>query len=227
MPRSPRVIFFDVNETLLDLQPVKDSVARALNGRQELVATWFTTLLQYSLVVTVADRYTDFGAIGAATLRMVADKHDIALSQQEAETALKPIRSLPPHPEVAGALERLRGAGYRLFTLTNSGTDALAEQMANSGLAPYFEDLLSVEAVGKFKPATEVYHWAAGRVGVSPEDCLLVAAHGWDVAGAAWAGLQTAFISRPGQTTYPLADPPTWTATDLTILANRLTDNMT
>lgn len=30
-------------------------------------------------------------------------------------------------------------------------------------------------------------------------------AHGWDVAGALWAGWRAAFISRPGQQIFPLA----------------------
>ncbi|THH40491.1 haloacid dehalogenase type II [Neolewinella litorea] len=224
MPTQPKVIFFDVNETLLDLQPVKESVANALNGRKELVPLWFTTLLQYSLVATVGDRYADFGDIGAATLRMVAEKNHITLSQEAAEAALKPIRSLPPHPEVPAALRRLQRAGFRLFTLTNGGSAALQDQIGHAGLEPYFENLLSVESIGKFKPHRDVYNWAADEVGASPKDCLLVAAHGWDVAGAAWAGMQTAFIARPGQALYPLAGPTTYTCEDLSSLADRLVD---
>lgn len=34
---------------------------------------------------------------------------------------------------------------------------------------------------------------------------MLIAAHGWDVAGALWAGWRAAFISRPGQQIFPLA----------------------
>lgn len=222
MPRPPQVIFFDVNETLLDLSPVKNSVAHALQGKVELVSRWFTTLLQYSLVATVADRYTDFGEIGTATLRMVAEQEDIPLSEQEAKRALVPMRNLPPHPEVPAALKRLKSAGYRLLPLTNSGTAALRDQMTNSKLRSLFEELLSVEAVGKFKPHREVYAWACTRVGVAPADCLLVAAHGWDVAGAGWAGLQTAFVARPGQTLYPLAEDPDYAVNDLAELASLL-----
>ncbi len=222
MPTPPKVIFFDVNETLLDLTPVKNSVAKALQGNVELVLLWFTTLLHYSLVATVSDRYTDFGEIGAATLRMVAKQQGIDLSEQAAGRALLPIRNLPPHPEVPAALRLLTDAGYRLLPLTNSGTTALEDQMTNSDLKPYFKELLSVEAVGKFKPHREVYGWACDHVGEAPADCLLVAAHGWDVAGAKWAGLQTAFVARPGQTQYPLADAPDYTVSDLAELVEVL-----
>ena len=65
----PKVILFDVNETLLDLTPVKERVGKALGGRPELVQLWFTTLLQYSLATTVADKNFDFAEIGAACPR--------------------------------------------------------------------------------------------------------------------------------------------------------------
>ena len=94
----PKVILFDVNETLLDLTPVKEGVGKALGGRPELAPLWFTTLLQYSLVATVADHYLDFGEMGAACLRMVAKNHGGELSEENAEEAVAPMRSLPPHP---------------------------------------------------------------------------------------------------------------------------------
>lgn len=53
----PKVLFFDVNETLLDLSQVKAQVAEALEGRDDLLALWFTTMLQYSLVMTTRGQY--------------------------------------------------------------------------------------------------------------------------------------------------------------------------
>jgi 2-haloacid dehalogenase len=118
----PKVILFDVNETLLDLIPLKESVGKALGGCPELLPLWFTTLLQYSLVTTVADHYSDFGDIGAACLRMVAKNQGITLTEEAAKKAISPIRSLPAHADVAPALERLHAAKYRMVTLTNSGS---------------------------------------------------------------------------------------------------------
>ncbi|MBW3546377.1 MAG: haloacid dehalogenase type II, partial [Bacteroidetes bacterium] len=188
---TPKVIFFDVNETLLDLEPLKESVSKVLNGRKELVPLWFTTMLQYSLVATVGDQYRDFGAIGAATLQMVAQNHDIILSEDKAREALKPMQSLPPHKDVPQALTKLKEAGFRLVTLTNSSSNGVEAQMTNSGLKRYFERLLSIEDIGMYKPHSRVYHWAARKMGVQPGESMLVAAHGWDIAGAKWAGWQT------------------------------------
>jgi 2-haloacid dehalogenase len=35
----------------------------------------------------------------------------------------------------------------------------------------------------------------------------MVAAHGWDIAGATRAGLRSAFVARPGQSLDPFAPP--------------------
>lgn len=219
----PTVVFFDVNETLLDLMPVKESVEKALGGRSELVPLWFTTMLQYSLVTTVADRYHDFGQIAVACLRMVAGNHAIDLDEAAAQKAVAPIRSLPPYPDVVPALERLREADYRLFALTNSSEAAVVEQLKNAGLDKVFEAALSVEGVGMYKPHAHVYRWAARWAGVDVSECLLVAAHGWDVAGAAWAGMRSAFVSRPGQQQFPLGPTPDLDVATFKELADRLT----
>ena len=144
----PKVILFDVNETLLDLTPVKESIGKALGGRPDLAPLWFTTLLQYSLVATVADHYLDFGEVGAACLRMVARNHGVELSEDAAKKAVAPMRSLPPHPDVIPALGRLRDADCRLVTLTNSSKAAVADQMTHAGLTGFFEALLSARALG-------------------------------------------------------------------------------
>lgn len=50
----------------------------------------------------------------------------------------------------------------------------------------------------------------------------MVAAHGWDVAGAKAAGLQTAFVARPAKAIYPLATKPDYIVKDLAELVEVL-----
>ncbi len=222
MKPRPKVLFFDVNETLLDLTAMKESVASALGGRDDLLALWFTTLLHYSLVETTAGQYHNFDVVGAAALRMLARNYGILLSEGEARAAIAPMRTLPPHADVAPALANLRDAGFRMAALTNSSKAAVKSQIDHAGLSEFFETLLSVESVRKFKPQTEVYRWAVREMGVEAEDCMLVAAHGWDVAGALWAGCRAAFVARQGAQLYPLAPEPEIAEPDLAKVAERL-----
>ncbi|UAB80854.1 haloacid dehalogenase type II [Marixanthomonas sp. SCSIO 43207] len=202
----PKVLFFDVNETLLDLTNMKHVVSEALNGKDDLLSLWFTTMLQYSLVTTASGQYEHFGNIGAAALQMVAANNDIKLSEEEArKTVVNSLHGLPVHPEVKEALTQLKKDGYKLVSFTNSSKEGVKKQFESAGLTEYFDDHLSVEDIGKFKPFTDTYTWAARIMKVNPEECMLIAAHGWDVAGALWAGWRAAFISRPGQQIFPLA----------------------
>lgn len=218
---KPIVLLFDVNETLLDIAPLKAKVAEILQG-EKAAELWFATMLQHSLVATVAGQYFPFPEIGAAVLRMHARNADATLSQEDAKKTLSAMASLPPHPDVVSGLRRLKDEGFRMATLTNSSAQGVDAQMKNSGLAPFFERRLSVESVRKFKPHADVYAWAAREMGVAPSECMLVAAHGWDIAGAKWAGMQAAFIARERQQKFPLAPEPDLDVADLLALADAL-----
>ncbi|SJN31622.1 Putative FMN hydrolase; 5-Amino-6-(5'-phosphoribitylamino)uracil phosphatase [Pseudoalteromonas sp. JB197] len=65
---KPKVLIFDVNETLLDLDSMRASIGEALGGREDLLPLWFSTMLHHSLVSTVIGDYQDFGQIGVASL---------------------------------------------------------------------------------------------------------------------------------------------------------------
>ncbi|MBB6461804.1 haloacid dehalogenase type II [Flammeovirga kamogawensis] len=220
-----KVIFLDVNETILDLNNMRTSVAKALDGRSDLLDLWFSKMLHYSLVASDINRYEHFGTIGVATLMMVAESHHINLTKEDAKKAIiTPLRSLPAHPDVKEGLRILKSKGYRVITLTNSSFEGVKTQMDNADLTSYLDGMLSIEAIKVYKPHLDSYKWALKQAGVKPEEALMVAAHGWDIAGAQEAGLKTAFIARPGKVLYPLVEKPTYEVNDLIQLATLLKD---
>lgn len=219
--KAPKVLLFDVNETLLNLDLVEEGVNEVLleNNAAKL---WFSNMLHYSLVLTVSGQYRPFPEIGAAVLQMMAKNRDVMLSDEDARQALGPLMSAPPHADVPAALAALRCAGFRMATLTNSTCAGSKTQLESAGIAEFFERQLSVETIKKYKPHRDVYLWAAEQMQVQPTDCMLVAAHPWDVAGAAWAGMRTAFLARVGKQTLGLAPAPEIEILDLGDLAKRL-----
>ena len=183
---------------------------------------WFALLLHSSLVKTLAGNYSDFGALAGAALDIVAARQGVTLTEQGRQGILATVRQLPPHPDVVENLERLRAAGLRLATLTNSSPEMLAAQMNNSGLTDYFEMLLSVDEVKRFKPAAETYRMAAEKLGVAIGDTRLVAAHDWDVFGALRAGCAGAFSARGVRLYHPLYDAPDVNGPDLSSVADQI-----
>ncbi|WP_158771862.1 haloacid dehalogenase type II [Paraglaciecola sp. L1A13] len=220
---KPKVIIFDVNETLLDLDTMSTSVGKALNGHEELTTLWFSTMLHHSLVTTVTGDYQDFGKIGVAALMMVAQNNNIQITEEEALTAIKtPLLSLPAHADVKPGLTALKAQGYKLVSLTNSSNKGVETQFKNAGLTDYFDKRMSIEDIKVYKPDLRSYAWALEQLNVKPEEALMVAAHGWDIAGAKAAGLQTAFVARPGKALYPLAPKPDYVVKDLSELVEIL-----
>jgi 2-haloacid dehalogenase len=218
---KPKVLLFDVNETLLDVGPLKDKVGDVLQD-PKAAELWFATMLQYSLAATVSSQYFAFPEIGAAVLRMLGRNSGLAISQEDAKQTLSVMTSLPAHKDVAPGLRRLKAAGFLMATLTNSSQEGVKAQLQSAELSSLFKRELSVESIGKFKPHADVYAWAAREMRAQPFECMLVAAHGWDVAGAKWAGMATAFIARQGQNKFLLAPDPDIDVSDLLALADAL-----
>ncbi|MDQ6814929.1 MAG: haloacid dehalogenase type II [Bacteroidota bacterium] len=218
---KPSVILFDVNETLLDMKPLKQKVNNLLGSKGFRI--WFGMLLHYSLVDNCTNQYHDFSALAAATLDMACKALDKAITENEKTDALSVIKKLKPHADVEKGLTILKAKGLRLAALTNSTENVLIEQLTNGNLMPYFEKALSIDSIKKYKPALETYAWAAEQLSVNPADIVMVAAHGWDIAGASFAGLQTAFIDRKGQSLYTLSSKPDFSGKDLIEVANAIT----
>ncbi len=216
-----RVILFDVNETLLDLGPLQPLFLRVF-GDPDAMRRWFALLLHSTLVATLTDAYSDFGALARAALEVVAAGSGAALSEDDRDEILSTVQQLPPHPEVAESLARLRSAGLRLATLTNSSPQMVSAQMENSGLGEFFERNLSVHEVRRFKPAPEAYHMAAEQLGVDLDGIRLVAAHDWDVFGALRAGCRGAYIARGGSSYHPLYEKPDVMGSDLREVADQI-----
>lgn len=219
--KNKPVIVFDVNETLLDMTPLKKSVNELLDEEQGF-KIWFGMLLHYSTVSNSIEEYNDFTTIATATLKMAAVSMNKKVSEDQVKETLSLIKTLQSYPDVAKGLTVLKENGFRLITLTNSPDGALQAQLENSKLTHFFEQALSIDSLGKYKPAPETYQWAAKQLKVKPEEMLLVAAHGWDIAGATHAGLATGFIEREGQSLYSLSKDPNFIAEDILKMAEKL-----
>ena len=216
---------FDVNETLLDLAAL-DGFFAELTGDPAARRTWFDLLIHNALTVTAAGGYRPFGEIAAACLPVVAAAHGRTATAAQQQELGERLRNLPPHPEVAGAITRLRDAGIGTVALTNSVSAVAEEPLRNAGLRPLFDAVYSADQVERLKPAPEPYRHVLGDQGVAAPEAVLIAAHGWDVAGAAATGLATAFVSRDGRVPLPAADAPSLLAVDLDDVADQLVNRV-
>jgi len=216
-----RVLVFDVNETLLDMSALGPHFQRVF-GDAEVRVEWFQTMLQSAFLTTITGPYKPFGEHFRAALAITALRRGLRVSPEDEGAILAGVRTLPPHPDVRPALERLRSAGFRLAALTNSTVEVEEAQLRNAKLADLFERALSADSGKRLKPAAEAYLNAAGELGVAPAEIRMVATHVWDVQGALRAGCAAAFVERPGVVWNPLLERPDIVGPDLGGIAGRV-----
>lgn len=221
--RFPSIIVFDVNETLLDIDTLTPFFTRVF-GKKNVLREWFAQLVLYSQTMTLSGLYTPFGEIGVGALQMIADIRQVTLTESDIDEFKERMNALPAHPDAAPALTRLRDAGFRLVTLTNSASSASPTPLEKAGLSQFFEQHFSVETVSKFKPAPETYQMVADTLDVDTSDLCLVACHLWDTIGAQAAGCRGAFLTRPYNEilSAPNVPVPDLIASDLSTLADQI-----
>lgn len=224
MPTRPRLIVFDVNETLLDLAPLKTKVNAALSNDLAF-DLWFRQLLHYSLVESVTDSYSDFSSIAYAIFQMVAKRFDRSVPEEQVKSILGTIKKLPPHTDVPLGLELLKNAGIPLVALTNGNREVAEQQLAHARIDHFFDEISSVEKVGRFKPHPAPYQNVLQNAKVKSGDALMVAAHAWDIFGAKRVGMSTAFVQREGKSLYPLDEHPDLIGKTVLEIAEKIVPN--
>jgi 2-haloacid dehalogenase len=216
------IIVFDVNETLLDLNSIRPTFDRIFND-PAAVRLWFAGLITYSEALTLAGAYVPFTDIGAAVLRMFAATRGIKITDADAAELTDRFATMPPHPEVPGALRRLRDHGFRLFTLTDNTLAISGRQLEHGGIIDLFERRFSVdETVKRHKPAPEAYHSVADALQIEPGNICLIACHTWDTLGAVAAGWQAALILREGNAPLDVGPQPNYIGENLDVVAGQL-----
>jgi 2-haloacid dehalogenase len=205
----PAVVALDVNETLLDLAPVRAALVEAGQPASLLRTVFARTLL------------TGVAAVTAGTWCRFRDAFDAALAQesdlgpQDRSLVSGAFQELVPHPDVEPALRRLAEAGIRVVTLSHGSPGVAEAGLARGGITPLVERSLTSEGIRAWKPSREVYLWAAGTCDVAPHRMALIAAHGWDVLGAQRAGLTGAWFPRSERAYPAVYEQPHVTAGDI------------
>ena len=103
---------------------------------------------------------------------------------------------LPAWPDVTAALARLR----KTFLLApcSNGNIALMADLARHNRW-HWDAILGAEVGGDYKPKPRVYLASCAAFNLAPRECLMVAAHSYDLISAAACGMRTAHTARPNE----------------------------
>ncbi|MBF9031921.1 haloacid dehalogenase type II [Rhodobacterales bacterium HKCCE3408] len=204
---------FDVNAAAREVagQPGKEGFSLVW---QQVAQDWRLKQLQYTWLRTIEDRYADFWTLTQDALDWALEAADQAEATLR-EELLGLYWSLHAYPEVPKMLAELSDKGIQAAILSNGTKDMLAAAVDNAGIGGELSAVLSVEDVGVYKPAREVYDMVGDALGTEPDEVLFVSSNGWDAAGAAAYGFDTLWVNRAGEPMDRLPGRPERVAGDL------------
>lgn len=115
-------------------------------------------------IETVAQRATDAGA------RLTDGWVDAFYARMYAMLA----RGVPLVPGILDVFDRLDASGIPFAVGSNGPDEKLRISLGQHGLIPRFRAVLSGQAIGKPKPAPDIYILAAAACGAPPDACIVI-----------------------------------------------------
>jgi 2-haloalkanoic acid dehalogenase type II len=154
--------------------------------------------IQFDLIANAG--YRPYKQVLAESLRAWMDERGLAWDPAEGDALVRSMRSWQPFPDTRPALARAREGGLRLVIVSNTDGDIIEHSLRHMGVP--FDQVVTAEDCGAYKPADTVFQQALERIGVAPEAVLHVAfGFKYDLPPAERAGMRTAWVNRRG-------DPP-------------------
>lgn len=226
--RRCQALTFDVFGTVLDLRgSLEPHIAAFLNSLgSDLQSHQFWEQWRYrQRIEQYQDSLMMAGHSGyLATARRacvyVSRLNDLTPTKDEIDHLMEGWQELSPFAECVAALDRLR-PDFKLVALSN-GDASFLEHLVTNRIAFDFDEVLSVDAVGVFKPHPAVYRHAVAVLELEPGDVLMVSANSFDVVGARSCGLRGAYVNRYGLPYEDTPHTPDLTVADFTELASAL-----
>ena len=222
---SVRLCVFDAYGTLFDEAaaarrhaeaPGREAFARVWPRIAEL---WRLKQLQYTWLRATAGVHGDFWGVTQDGLDWAIEAvggEAAGVMPEDRQALLDLYWGLEAYPEVPAMLRALKDAGRQTAILSNGSPDMLKGAVDSAGIGDVLDDVLSVQSVGVFKPAPQVYDLVARSFGTHSREVLFVSSNGWDAAAATGYGFPTVWVNRAGEPEDRLPWRPPRQAKDLT-----------
>ena len=209
---------FDAYGTLFDFASAARSCRDVLGETIDtLTALWRDKQLQYTWLRAVQGRHADFWQVTGDALDFALET--LAIDKPGLRDRLMNLYlTLQPFPEVPEVLEQLKTSGLRTAILSNGSPVMLDEVVRAAGLSTLIDAVLSVEAVGVYKPHPKVYQLAVDRLGVPAAAIAFQSSNAWDAYAASAFGMQVVWCNRYGQQPERLPGQPDRTVRSLSEL---------
>ncbi|MEO6809253.1 MAG: haloacid dehalogenase type II [Isosphaeraceae bacterium] len=196
----PAAIGFDVYGTLVDPLAIAEPLRPIVGDRaDDFARSWRRTQLEYAFRRALMRQYVPFDVCIRQALEHAAREFGVELSEADRQSLIVKTRELPPFPDAAPALAKLRDDGHELMAFSNGLEANVRAVLGHAGILDYLEGVVSADDIETFKPDPRAYHHLLGRLSRPSGETWVVSANPWDVLGAKAAGLQAVWVQRHPQ----------------------------
>jgi putative hydrolase of the HAD superfamily len=167
--RSVKAVIFDMDNTLFDFVEAKIRACKAvcdhlgMDDERELLNYFLRRKHDFESYENIADYLKDKGIYNDKLFEECCKIYE--------EVKLATIK---PYPDVKYVLEKLKKAGLKLAVVTDALNGNATKRLKKAGLFEYFDVIVSADQSGKRKPEPDSIILALEKLGVKPEEAILV-----------------------------------------------------
>lgn len=191
-----KAIIFDMDGVLVDSEPYH----LAIEKRQ---------IELNKLPVSEEEHHRYIGVASDVMWRDIALRHSLPIEvetlieQNKSESIhfFSAIEQIPLMPGIRQLLEELKKKDIPLAVASSSFHEIIELILERTGLRPYFQQVVSSKEAGKSKPEPDVFLLAAHRLGIDPNECLVVEDSFNGIKAAKAAGMRCIAYAGPGANT--------------------------
>ena len=105
--------------------------------------------------------------------------------------------NLKASSDIIDFLTEIKKIGLKIAIVSNGTVIFRLIKISNSGLDPYIDAIVSREEVGVSKPHSYIFYYAMRKLGVSPNECIMVGnSISQDILGAKRLGIRSVLFTR-------------------------------
>ena len=108
------------------------------------------------------------------------------------------LASVKPFPAARDLLRRCRDAGYSVVLASSASGEELQHYVRLLDVAELVDGTTSKDDVGRSKPCPDIFETARQRIGVEPDEALVVGDTPYDIEAAARASIQSVAVRSGG-----------------------------
>ena len=215
--KNIKVCAFDAYGTCFDINSAAQNLAKEI-GKDWLSfsTTWRTVQLEYTWLRSLMKKHEDFWRVTEDSLDFAMESHKI--DKKFRSKLLELYKKLNSYPELVTCLKNLKEKNVKTCILSNGSPSLLNELTAHAKVQDLFDDLISIEEVGIYKPHPKVYELVTKKFDCKPEEVCFLSSNTWDIVGGGIFGYQSIWVDRFGKTFDKLGYQPKFKIKDLSEL---------